>query len=378
MLTSACLVTCLVAALNCGPPATNRLADGPPPDQGEAALPLKEAIAMARSRSPQVAAAEAQVQGASLAERFSATWPNPSVEVRAENWTGSHWGWAVPVGPEVGPTVDFFALLTQPLEIGGKRSARRALASADRGLASAVSLGVSRSVELETTRLYLDALRARAVVSALRAHRDELSSLLHTMKRRVEEGYAAEADLLKFQTEAARVDVEIARTSLEGDRAMAALGALIGLDAPLGPERLVEPPRLEVPPGDARSLAGAALEAHPDVVAARARLARAEQALALQRAMRTPDPELTGGYKRSSGSHTAVFGVVVPLPLFDRNGRDIALASGEERAARFTLEATSAGALAATTSAVERAQRLQERAARVDDELLRPAAEVRE
>ena len=56
------------------------------------------------------------------------------------------------------------------------------------------------------------AARARDVLATLGAQRDGLAALVTTMKSRVEAGYSPESDLLRFQTEAARMDAEVART----------------------------------------------------------------------------------------------------------------------------------------------------------------------
>ncbi|MGE5359611.1 MAG: TolC family protein, partial [Bacteroidales bacterium] len=388
MLTALLLLPCLLAAgtltgsetfnLGAGPPIAVTEPQDPASGQGNDPLSLAQAVTLAQARSPQTAAARAQLVAATDARRLVPTLPNPTFEIRGENLGGAGWGAGVPIEPGLSPLTDFFAVATQPIELGGKRTARRGVADADRGVAAAAATTVSRAVTLETTRIYLEAVRARSLARSLAAHREELSALLDAMKRRVAEGYAAEADLLKFQAEAARIDLQLARTALDRDRAAAALGAVLGLEAPVAPSRLVDPAPIAAPEGDPRALAEAALAAHPAVAAARAQVERARQSLAFERALRVPDPAFSGGYKRTNGSDTAVFGVVVPLPLFDGNGRNIALAVGEEQAAGHALDDTSARALAGTRSAIERAQALQARARLVDDELLKPAAMVRD
>ena len=75
--------------------------------------------------------------------------------------------------------------------------------------------------------------------------------LVAGMHRRVEEGYSAEADLLKFKTEAARVGGDIARARLELERSLAALTIVVGVGAPIRAEQLAEPPAVTLPVADA-------------------------------------------------------------------------------------------------------------------------------
>ncbi|MDE3156520.1 MAG: TolC family protein, partial [Acidobacteriota bacterium] len=334
-------------------------------------LTLAQAVAMARATAP-LQAARTRADGADAAWHLAGRLPNPSIEVRTENWTFRGIS-----RPPLGPGLDLFVTATQPVELAGKRGHRRDLAAAGLSVAQADVGQLERLITLETARTYLDALRARGLIDVLATNRTSLEALVEILSKRVAEGAAAESDLLKFRTEAARVDTQLARTRIGLERRLTALGALLGLAGPVEAGRLVEPPPVPAPAGDAGLLARGAADRQPAVVLARARLAQAEQALALERARRVPDPALTGGYKRTDGDDTIVAAVVVPLPLFDRNGQAVALAQADAQAARLQLEALTRQATADVTATVRTAQALAARAARVDADLLAPAAAVR-
>jgi cobalt-zinc-cadmium efflux system outer membrane protein len=197
------------------------------------------------------------------------------------------------------------------------------------------------------------------------------------MTSRVREGYAAEADLAKFQAESARVQTQLLRARLDLARSLAQLGSLMQEPAPLRADQLAEPVLRPLPAGDPAALAAQAAARSPEVLAARARSARAAQALALERARRVPDLNVAGGYKRTAGADTAVAGVMMAIPLFDRNKQAVALAAGDHAAARSDVAAVEARALADARVVFEAAATLAERAAKVDEELLRPAEVVR-
>jgi cobalt-zinc-cadmium efflux system outer membrane protein len=337
-------------------------------------LPIERAVALARQRAPLVRAAAVRLEGATTAARVAGRWPNPAVEVRAENWTAGYWGWT-PAPAATRPGVDFFAVLTQPIEFGGKRSSRIASAAADRAFASAAEQQAGRETTLDTMRAYVDAVRARETLAILGENLDGVAGVLTTMRVRVREGYAAESDMMKFQAERARIEAEVARTRVELSRALAQLAVLVG--EPVGERRLVVPRPSAVPPGDTDGLVTQAVERLPEVALAKARVDRARSLAASERALRWADAGVSAGYKRTAGVDTAVAGVVVSVPVFNRNDRNVALAESEARAVEFEWQAATASAKAALGSRIDAARLLSEQAERAPTELLAPAEGVR-
>ncbi len=337
---------------------------------------LEQTIARILARSPARAAAVAAAEGAAAAARVSGALPNPTIEVAAENWRFGNWHWTpLPTGE---PALDFFTIVSQPIELGGRRSARRTIAEADRRQADARLVQVERGLVLETARLYLSAVRAREDLTALVANQQELDTLQRAMAARVAEGMAPGADLAKFQAELVRVDIQIIRARIELRRSLARLDALSGMDTPLVPEQLVVPVVPVVPAGPPAELAVLAVDRSPDLAAARARESRAEGSLNLERSRRLPDLSVAGGYKRTDGYDTAVAGVSVSVPLFDRNAYGVAAAAGGVRVATLesadVAERVRADALAAITAA----RQLADQATRIDTDVLKPAEIVRQ
>lgn len=338
----------------------------------ESTLSLAEAIRQVQALSPIRRAAQARAEAAEGALHQASRLPNPLIDLREENLSLS--------GGTRGPidqTVDVFALVSQPIEIGGKRTARKAAAAADVVAARAGIQQAERELTIETVRFYLTALQAHALTAILTANRSDLQTLVDTMQRRVAEGYAAEADLMKFRAEAARLDTELVRARLEFERSAAALGSLLAISGPLIGSRLVEPELLDPPMGNPAELSLQAVEKRPELIAARARLERARHALDLERARRLPDVALTAGYKRTEGDNTLVAGFMVPLPLFDQNTGNIERAIADERAAALDLDALTRKLTAETTSLILAAQQLTERARRIEQQLVQPAEIVR-
>lgn len=345
--------------------------------QAPAPFPIEQALAMVISLSPQRQAAAAMVDGARTAARFAGVWPNPAIEIRAEGWTLGSWRRTPSPDPTASGGLDAFLVISQPVELGGKRAARQAIGNAELQSAEAALGQVERTLVLDTARLYLNALRSRESLKALEGNREELDALQRAMGARVREGLAAASDLAKFQAETARLETQTLRTRIELNRSLALLGALLQAPSPLSAGQLVEPRAVTLPAGDAAELTARAVERSPEVKAAVARETRATNALALERVRRIPDATVSGGYKRAAGFDTAVVGVTVPIPLFDRNQRGIALATGDFRAATQERLGTEARVAAEVRATLDAARLLDERARRVDDELLRPAEVVR-
>jgi cobalt-zinc-cadmium efflux system outer membrane protein len=331
-------------------------------------LTIDRAMALALERSPQRSAAQATLSGAERALRTAGRFPNPLVELRSENWR-----------PDGGsnPKVDYFAVLTMPVQLGGKRSARRDLATANADVAGEGLRVAERQLALDTADRFIAALHARAGVRALTEQRDSIAEVVRILRRRVEEQVAAGADLAKIDAELARLDVERVRGEVELQQALARLAVSIQASPPIAAADLVDPPIASAPPGDPRELAREALDHRPDVAAARARLDAAKRALELERSRAWPDVAVSGGWKRVEDTNTGVMAVVVPLPVTDRNQSEIAIATAEADAAGHALDLVQSEAEADVVASLETATRLVEAAERVQHDLVEPAEVAR-
>ena len=337
----------------------------PPPAN---ALTLPEAVTLALAHSPLAAAARAQAEGAEKAVKSAGRLADPTLGLQMENWRPGADDFVA------GTDLDVFAVLTQPLDLF-TRPGRRAQARGESDEAGAGRLRAEQEVQLDTVRRYLETWRGRALVAALEAQASNLEDIVAAMVKRVEEGYAAEADLLRFRAEAARAANHLTRARIEQARVESELTLLVG--RPVAGVRLEKPGLPPPPEGPAEALAEQALMNRPDVAAARARAARAQGTRSLERGRRYPDLALAGGYKRTAGLDTAVVGLVASVPVFERNGRAVARAEADARSADFELQAALARARAAATILVRAARELQLRLARLDEELVRPAEEAR-
>jgi cobalt-zinc-cadmium efflux system outer membrane protein len=196
------------------------------------------------------------------------------------------------------------------------------------------------------------------------------------MASRLQEGTVPEADVLKVRADVARLDLDLVRARLDEEQRAIDLAYLVGAPGRLDPARFVEPEVTAPDERDDRALA-AQLIRHPEARTSLARVARARQAFAVERARSTPDALVTGGFKRTAGFDTAVAGVAVTLPIFDRNGVATARADGEARAAEAEHAALLRRLTAEAQAASHAARALTARAASVARDLVAPADAVR-
>jgi outer membrane protein TolC len=152
---------------------------------------------------------------------------------------------------------------------------------------------------------------------------------------RLKEGKIAEVDVLRVRLQAEQIHAALENARLDVDKAQLSLAREMGIVA-AGPWVLTEHfDQLEEPRAAKASGAEALVEsrlAAQDVVAARANLG-------LERAVGRPDVDAIFGYKRTSGLNTAIAGLQVNLPIFDRNQGARAAAEAATLAAQRTMEA---------------------------------------
>ena len=316
------LSAALVAALVCAgvAEAQNRQAIG-----GDTPLTLEAALAAARARSPGLAAADAGSRVAIAARGVAGLRPNPSVEANVENaaGTGDYRGLS---GAET--TV----ALALPIELGGKRAARVAVADARierAGIASAVALA---DLELRVSQAYVAAASAERRLVVSREQATIAREALRVSSVRVTAGAAPPIDRQRSEVLAINAVTAAERAARSLDLARATLARLTGLGV-IGALDLAWFERVEGfgPNAAARSDGTLAL------AAASADLNTAEAQVRLARSLRIPDVTVRAGARRLEATKdvAAVFGVSIPIPIFN-NGRS---AIGQARAERDQAEA---------------------------------------
>jgi len=315
------IIAASLAVVACAPSAQ---AQTSPAQAAAAPLTLERALELAGASAPNVEAASAGVRAAEAQRRVAGLRPNPSLNAETENVIGT--------GPYSGlSSAETTVGMSLPVELGGKRSARVAVADAQAVRARLDVAVAEAELVLRTTQAFNALAAAERRLGVARDQVAIASEGLRAAQVRVRAGRAS--PLEEQRAEVARINAVTAADRAERAAALARsnLARIIGQEP--GPVDLgwFDHVAGAGPRQSARaegSLALAAAEADVSTANAQVRLARSQ---------RVPDITLSAGARRLEATNdmAAVFGVSIPLPLFN-NGRasvDLAQAQSEQLAA---------------------------------------------
>ncbi len=290
----------------------------PMPRQGQhasaqvpASLTLLRALQQAINANPRVAVADRNIGMAEVRRQQANTLPNPTVGFEVDNFAA---GTSETVGG-----AEMTLMLSQLIELGGKRDARVAAALGDYDAMRWEREATKLEILSETTITFVEAVSVQRRISLLERQATALERLVPLMQRRTEAGASS-------PSEVSRTLAAVGLTRLERERARLALAvarreltALMGRDSPdftvvlgdLG--RLVRPTSLE-------SLIKA-IDDNPQLMRWTAIRAQRDGDLLVARLKPIPDVTASVGwrYYSESGESAIRLGVSMPIPVFDRN-----------------------------------------------------------
>ena len=261
--------------------------------------------------------------------------------------------------------------IDQPFERGNKRKLRLDAASGLQRAARHDFLDVLRQSFATLQGAYFDLKLAQDRAQTLAENAQLFSGTLAAAQRRLKAGDLAPADVAKVQVDFERAQNDARSAQADLARAQLALGYLLALEAEALELRAIDPwPALER--AEPRAVEEA-VDARPDVVAARARVAAAEKLRDLARAQRTRDITLGAQYERFPGNVPVnSMGIGFAVPLFtgyDFSG-DIQKAEVDRYSAMDALARTRAVAMNELRRAAGDLNATAERLERFDASLL--------
>lgn len=283
-----------------------------PPGIDQSKMRLRDAVETAVRQNPELAALSHALEAAEGRAVQSRLRPNPAASALVEDIAGS--------GEFKGAGQSQATLeIAQRFELGGKREARGGAANAAVEIAGS-ELAVRRaSLAAEVARRFVAVLAAELAREVAHTDGSLLAEMLQGIRRRVKAAAASELEQLKggVALSRARLEEEHAEHGLLVARQ--ALAVSMGDDRPsfAGVEGdLFE--RSRIPEYETLI---ARIDDAPEVARrlSEARLREAE--LARARANAVPDVTLAGGIRRLEGpdEQALLFGVSLPIPVFDRN-----------------------------------------------------------
>ena len=293
-------------------------------------LTLAEAINLALLYSPELRAAQHELQASEGAVSQAGARPNPELQTLVEDTRAQ--------------TRTTTVQLSQPIELGGQRAARVSAAQLSQAQV-AIDLQARRAqVRADVTQAFFASAIAQERVRLAQASSDLAMRAFQAVAKRVQAGKVSPVEETRAKVAQATVVLELHQAQSEMRVAQQRLGSLLGK------------PSSALPPIDWQASVDAAAKFTPDFVNQRsARLSEApllrqarlevdrRKALAeLEEARRVPDVTVTLGTKRSQelGRSQAVIGLALPLPVWDTNQGNVLQALRLQDKAQADLAAT--------------------------------------
>jgi len=312
------MIAALLAAASCAAAAHAQEMSAMP---AGSLLTLEDAVSAAGGSAPSIEAAEAGIRAAQAGRRIAGLRPNPTIDSQVENVVGS--------GPYRGfSQAEGTVSLAVPIELGGKRSARIAVADAQSQRAALAAAITRADVRFQVTQLYIETVAAKWRAFNARDQFRIAEDAHHGARARVQAGRASPIE--EQRAEVARLNAEAAaqRAQRLAEANAANLERRIGrrIGGPIDMTALDGVPPVSytpvLPPNAAGTLALAAADAD---------LAYADAGVRLARSQRLPDITVGPGLRRFAATDdtAAVFSISIPIPVFNSGRSAIDQATAE-------------------------------------------------
>lgn len=298
-------------------------------------LSLSAALQEARNSHPLLEIASAKIDSAEGQIRQSGMRPNPLFVYQSEDFRV----WESP-GHRFWQDSDHFFYLQQTFETASKRARRQDVSRVAKDRAGLEREMTAWQIAARVRTAYWDAAATARVVELYRQVRDNYRETVAYHETRFREDFIAESDLMRVQLEESRLALAANSARLDAERANIRLLREMGrrdftpveladaLDAPLTP--------VSLPAADQ------AFEQRAEMKLARKIGELTGMQTRLQQALATPNVDGVFGYKRSGQFDTVIWGVQMPLAIFNRNAGNIESSVAEERAAAGAVRSTEA------------------------------------
>ena len=288
--------------------------------------------------TPSLQSASFNVEAAVSRVRAASSVPDPKFELEAEDFSSS--------GSEL-PVVTFS--ISQLIELGGKRRARKLLAESERELARIdANLAAVEIRNLVRVR-YAEAVAGQSNAHATKAAVELAQAVVDVISLQVAEGERPRVDLTRAEIVLAEAEMEKRQTDFSKEAAFFSLSTLWGTTPEF--EAVAEfQPQQEV-----LDLAGLMVKMEGGVLSGiwNSELEVTRSHLAIEKSLRIPDLIFSAGYRKydATGSKTAVAKLSLVIPIFNGNRANVLAAQHQVFSATANRMAAIQEARAALTQA---------------------------
>jgi cobalt-zinc-cadmium efflux system outer membrane protein len=276
------------------------------PAIGEA-LTLKQVLKKTMDQNPQLKASASETKAKKAQIDQSGLLPNPELEMEVENFGKN----------------EMNIVLSQVIELGGKRASRIALAEKERDITRIEQEIAELETLTETNNRFLDLLAIQLKMALMDKSVVLAQNILSSVEARVNAGASTRAEALRAKTALSMTKIQKDEMGTQFFAGKCALSGMWGgepgeIDSVMGDLKIsVAIPEL--------SLLMKHIEKNPELEKYHLELSRQKQQVKKEEKQRIPDLTLGGGYKRDneSKSNMAVISLAIDLPLFNRNQGNI-------------------------------------------------------
>ncbi len=273
------------------------------------ALSLDRALDLAERHSPRLQTALAEVERARSGIRTARAYPNPEVQVL----TGGVRARVPGVRSGQGTTIS----IGQPIDLPSQRAPR--IRAAEAGLdGSRYAFQEARLLlRADVRQAFYTVLRRRAEYELALDNQKLLEQIKNRIELRVRVGEGARFELVRSEAELSSAINQSNSAKLRVTQALAQLRVLIGAPLPLDTDVAGDLDLVNLTES-LEALEKRVLEHYPAVLQAQANVRRTQARLEAERALRVPRPTLFAGVDRDPEQQRGLFGVSVPIPLWDQ------------------------------------------------------------
>jgi len=285
--------------------------DSTAPEEPTGTLFLPQALALALTQNPDLAAFSWETRAQEAATLQASFFPNPTFSANAANF-----------GNQVmkGLDGDVVTLkLSQLIELGGKRAARIEAAALSKELADWDYETKRVDVLTQVSQAFIEVLTAQQRLTLMKQTQELANQMMETTSARVQSGKVSPVEETKAKVVLASVQFELLRAQRELDTARKRLAATWGNTEP----------RFEAVKGDLDAIMPLPsldslqrrLDKNPDLARWATEITQRQALITLEKSKAIPDVTATLGASNylAHNDYALVAGFSMPLPIFNRN-----------------------------------------------------------
>jgi cobalt-zinc-cadmium efflux system outer membrane protein len=279
---------------------------------GPVRITLDEAIPMALEHNHNLMATRTAIEQSRALEITAGLRPNPVLSGL----------WQPPPKPSEGSSQRGLGL-SNDFELGKRRSRLQAARDATDVTRSQVG-DSERGLAFQVASQFINVQLAESTLELSQQNLRSFQNAVEISEYQYRTGGISENDYLKVKLQLLQFETDVQQSQLARAQALADLRQLLGYES-VPPDYDVTGPFDDQPlTVELEDLQKLASRNRPDLRAAEQGLAAADSQHELAKVNGRPDITLSASYLNTAGITTAILGVSVPLPIFDRNQGEVA------------------------------------------------------